>query len=174
MMEETVLMGLFHKADETAETIESLAKIGIAGDDVAVISSIPYPHEVLGRPKPWERMAVITLSGAAIGFLTGIFLVAGTPQLYPVLVGGQPLVPIPPLVVITYEFTMLGVIVSTFLGVLWQSFLPSYKPKRYNRLITEGHIGLLLRCPLDREKQVRELLAANGAHHIQTQGRRPL
>lgn len=170
----TVLMGLFHKADDTANTVESLEKIGIAGDDVAVLSSIPYPPEILGRPSVWERIPVIALCGAAVGFLTGIFLVAGTPQLYPVLVGGQGLIPLPPLAVITYEFTMMGVIVSTFLGVLWESFFPSYSPKRYDRLITEGHIGLLLRCAPDQANSVEEVLAANGAQHIHTPERRPL
>ncbi len=174
MASDIVLMGLFHKADHTASTVEALESLGVADDNVAVLSGIPYPAEVLGRPMVWERIPVITLSGGFVGFLIGIFLVAGTPQLYPVLVGGQGLVPIPPLVVITYELTMLGVIVSTFLGVLWESFFPSYGPKRYDRLVTEGHIGILLRCSSEQEDDVREVLKNNGGHHIHQPERRPL
>ncbi|NOZ05643.1 MAG: DUF3341 domain-containing protein [Chloroflexi bacterium] len=174
MAKDTVLMGLFNKADHTANTVEALEKMGIADDDVAILSGIPYPAEILGRPLVWERIPVIALSGAVIGFLIGIFLVAGTPQLYPVHVGGQGLLPIPPLAVITYELTMLGIIVSTFLGVLWESFFPSYGPKRYDRLVTEGHIGILLRCTPEQVSLVKEVLKENGGHHIHTPERRPL
>lgn len=174
MAESIVLMGLFQDAEHTAETIEQLRRLGITDHDIAVLSGVPYPARVLGRPMVWERLPVISLSGAFVGFLIGIFFNVITPLSYPIRVGGQPIVPIPPTAVLTYEFTMMGLIVSTFLGVLWESVFPSYGPKHYDPLLTSGRIGVLFTCPADREEAARRILAAMGAERIQRPERRPL
>ncbi len=169
-----VLLGLFRDPDRTAETLEKLRGVGISDYDMAVLSSMPLPPQVLGRPMVWERLPWISLSGAFVGFLIGIFLNAGTPLLYTIRVGGQPIIPIPPTAVLTYEFTMMGLIVSTFLGVLWESFFPSFGPKYYDRLLSHGRIGVLLRCPAHLEETVREILKAQGAERVYRPERRPL
>jgi hypothetical protein len=174
MADSIVLMGLFQDAGHTAETIDQLRRLGITDPDIAVLSGIPYPARVLGRPIVWERLPIISLSGALVGFLIGVFLNAGTPLLYTIRVGGQPIIPIPPTLVLTYEFTMMGLIVSTFLGVLWESFFPSYGPKYYDPLLTSGRIGVLFRCPADKEEAARAILTAMGAERIQRPERRPL
>lgn len=174
MAESVVLMGLFQDAGHTAETLEQLRRLGISDHDISVLSGVPYPAHVLGRPIVWEKLPIISLSGALVGFLVGIFLNAGTPLLYTIRVGGQAIIPIPPTAVITYEFTMMGLIISTFLGVLWESFFPSYGPKYYDPLLTNGRIGVLFRCPVDKEDEARAILTAMGAERIQRPERRPL
>ncbi|MFQ5856243.1 MAG: quinol:electron acceptor oxidoreductase subunit ActD [Anaerolineae bacterium] len=174
MTDSIVLMGLFHDATPTAETIDELRRLGISDHDIAVLSGVPYPARVLGRPMVWERLPWISLSGAFVGFLIGIFLNAGTPLLYTIRVGGQPIVPIPPSAVLTYEFTMMGLIVSTFLGVLWESFFPSYGPKYYHPLLTSGRIGVLFHCPAEQEDTARAILKAQGAERVYRPERRRL
>lgn len=174
MSDSIVLMGLFRDPDPTAETLEMLRDEGISDHDIVVLSGTPYPAQVLGRPMVWERLPWISLSGAFVGFLIGIFLNAGTPLLYTIRVGGQAIVPIPPSAVITYEFTMMGLIVSTFLGVLWESVFPSYGPKYHDRLVTHGRIGILFRCPAEQEEAARAILKAQGAERIHKPERRPL
>ncbi len=161
-----VLMALFDRVDPVAEALEKLRQQGIDEHDIAVISGVPYPARVLGRPMVWERLPWIALSGAFVGFLIGLFLNAGTPLLYPIRVGGQPLIPLPPTAVITYEFTMMGLIVSTFLGVLWESTFPSFGPKHYHSEISNGRIGILFRCPEERIHELHELLRAQGAQEV--------
>lgn len=174
MADSIVLMGLFRDADPTAETLERLRRLGISDYDIAVLSSIPFPARVLGRPMVWERLPWISLAGAFVGFLVGIFLNAGTPLLYTIRVGGQAVIPIPPTLVLTYEFTMMGLIVSTFLGVLWESFFPSYGPKYYDRLLSHGRIGVVFRCPAEQEEAARAILQAQGAERVYRPERRPL
>lgn len=174
MDESIVLLGLFRDPDTTAETLDKLRGMGITDHDIAVISSVPYPARVLGRPMVWERLPWISLSGAFVGFLIGVFLNAGTPLLYTIRVGGQPVIPIPPSLVLTYEFTMMGLIVSTFLGVLWESFFPSYGPKYYHRLLSHGRVGILFRCPAEKEAEARAMLEAQGAERVFKPERRPL
>ncbi len=157
-----VLMALFEDVDHVPDTLDELRRRGIGEHDMVVLSGVPYPAQVLGRPMVWERLPWIALSGAFVGFLIGLFLNAGTPLLYPIRVGGQPLIPIPPSAVITYEFTMMGLIVSTFLGVLWESTFPSFGPKHYHPEITAGRIGVLFRCP---DEETADLLRTQLAEH---------
>jgi hypothetical protein len=165
-MSQKVLMALFTEVTPVADMLDELRNRGIDDKDMTVLSGMPYPARVLGRPMVWEKLPVIAISGAVVGFLIGVFLNAGTPLLYPIHVGGQPLVPIPPSAVITYEFTMMGLIVSTFLGVLWESTFPSFGPKRYHPRITDGRIGILFRCSERRADEFRALLEAHGAEEI--------
>jgi hypothetical protein len=90
-MADYFLLGLFHEATPTADTIADLRDLGISDDKVTVMSGIPYRSDILGRRQVYERLVLIALIGALSGFIAAVFLMAGTPFLYPVHVGGQPL-----------------------------------------------------------------------------------
>ncbi len=165
-MSEKVLMALFRDVTPVAEMLDQLRRRGVQDTDMTVLSGVPFPARVLGRPMVWERLPWIAMSGAFVGFLVGVFLNAGTPMLYPIHVGGQPLIPIPPSAVITYEFTMMGLIVSTFLGVLWESTFPSFGPKRYHPRISDGRIGIVFRCPAEDAEELTVLMQENGAEEV--------
>ncbi len=167
-MSKQVMLALFKEPESAAEALDELRKRGIDDRDMTVLSGIPYPTRVLGRPMVWERLPLVALSGAAVGFLIGIFLNVVTPLLYPIPVGGQPLVAIPPAAVITYEFTMMGLMVSTFLGILWESTVPSFGPKQYHSRISQGRVGVLFSCSADQAGELSALLVQNGAEEVVT------
>ncbi len=85
--------------------------------------------------------------GAVLGFLLGVFLVWGTPFLFPLHVGGQPVYPVPQLLIIVFEMTMLGLMGFSFLGMFVDSGFPSYTPKEYVPEISDGRIAVLFRAP---------------------------
>jgi hypothetical protein len=118
MAETITLMGLFRESTETADAIDDLYQLGIPEDDIVVMTGVPYPEQALGRAREWLRLPYIVLAGALAGLLFGIFLSIITPLLYPLAVGGRPIVAGPPAAVIIYVFTMMATIVSTFLGVI--------------------------------------------------------
>ncbi len=166
MDETVVLMALFRDITPVPDMLDRLRDHGVGEQNMVVLSGIPYPTRILGRPMVWERLPLISLSGALVGLLIGLFLNIGTPLLYPVHVGGQPLIPIPPTLVLTYELTMMGLIVSTFLGVLWESTFPSFGPKYHHPAIADGRIGIVFRCLHSREAEIRALLEENGAEEV--------
>ncbi|MBN2387923.1 MAG: DUF3341 domain-containing protein [Anaerolineales bacterium] len=166
MEEHKTLLALFEDLDPTAAAIERLRKLGIPDDQMNVISGIPVTEAMLGRPRQWSNVPRLALGGSLGGFLVGAFLAFGAPLLYPIHVGGQALIPIPPSIVVLFELTMLGMLVSTFIGVFLDSYFPSYRPKEYLPEISDGKIGILFQCPQQKQAQIVLALKKLGAESV--------
>ncbi|MBM3150691.1 MAG: DUF3341 domain-containing protein [Chloroflexi bacterium] len=167
MTEKISLLALFPDIDPAAQAVEKLRGMGLTDDDMNVISGTPATEAMLGRPHQWSNVPRLALGGALGGFLIGVFFAFGTPYLYPIEVGGQPLIPVPPSVVVLFEMTMLGLLVATFLGVFLDSRFPSYAPKEYVPQISDGKIAVFFECPVEKRKKITDALAALGAESIQ-------
>ena len=165
-MAKTLVLGLFHEASPTADTIDQLRGLGIADDKIMVMSSIPYRAEILGRPRPKGKVGVYSGAGAILGLVTGLFLSVGIFLLYPIEQGGQPIVPIPPTLIILFEVTMLGTMWAAFFGLLRVNRFPITKSQLYDPRITEGHLGVLAEVDNAQADQVETILRSNGAHHL--------
>jgi hypothetical protein len=162
----TMLLALFPDLDPAAQAVEKLRELGISDEHVNVISGIPITEAMMGRPHQKSNVPRLALGGAAGGMLLGAFLAFGTPNLYPLNVGGQPLIPGPPSVVVLFEMTMLGMLISTFLGVFLDSRFPSYEPKEYVAEISDGKIALLIECEPDEEKGIETAMTRIGAESV--------
>jgi mono/diheme cytochrome c family protein len=160
------VLGLFHEATSTADTIDRLRELGVPDEAITVMSGVPYTPEMLGRRPVYERLLPIALIGALGGFLAALFLTVVTPHLYPIEVGGQPLVPGPPTIIIVFEFTMLGALLATFGGLLAEIAFPVVGRQVYDHRITEGHIGVLAVVDETLVAQVESALKETGAHHF--------
>jgi hypothetical protein len=167
MAEMKTLLALFEEIDPAADAVEMLQNQGLGDDQINIISGIPVTEPMMGRPHQWTNVPRLAMGGAVAGFLIGIFLAVGTPILYPVHVGGQPLIPIPPSIVVVFEMTMLGMLVSTFLGVFLDSYFPSYKPKEYVSGISDGKIAVLFSCTPENENKFRDSLIKLGAQSVE-------
>lgn len=174
------VLGLFHEATSTADTIDRLRELGVSEDAITVMSGVPYTPEMLGRRPVYERLVPIALIGAIGGFIAALFLTVVTPYLYPISVGGQPLVPGPPTIIILFEFTMLGALLATFGGLLAEIAFPAVGRQDYDRRITEGHIGVLAVVDEALAAPAEAALREMGAHHLKNvqasvvPGRQPL
>jgi len=165
-MAATEVLGLFHEAEPTAETIQQLRELGLSDDQITVMSSMPYRAEMLGRPKPRIVLGPVALLGAVLGLITAAFLTIGVFLLYPLVQGGQPIVPVPPSLIVFFEVTMLGTMWATFFGLLLTNRLPSFKIPLYDPRITEGHVGVLAEVDESLADRVRAVLEESGAHHL--------
>jgi len=166
MTETKTLLALFEDIDPAAEAIEKLRGMGIHDDEMNIISGIPVTERMLGRPRQWSNVPRLALGGAAAGFLIGLLLAVGTPIAYSLRVGGQPLIPGAPSIVVAFELTMLGMLVSTFIGVFLDSYFPSYRPKEYVPEISDGKIGILFHCPTEKEEEFITAMTSLGVESI--------
>jgi hypothetical protein len=167
MAETTTLLALFNDVDPAADAIERLRQLGIQDEQMNVISGIPVMERVLGRPKVWTNVPRLAMGGAVAGFLFGSFLIYGTPYLFQLRVGGQPIYPIPPGVIIIFEMTMLGLLVSTFLGVFLDSYFPAYRPMEYVPEVSDGKIAVLFVCPAGDKKEFVAAMKKLGAESVE-------
>jgi hypothetical protein len=170
MAENTVHLALFKEdhIDQAADAIEKLHELGIPDTDMSIISGIPYSEKILGRPMAWTRIVPVALGGAIVGFLLAIFFTFGTVLWYPQRVGGQPIYAIPTSFVVVFEITMLGLLISTFIGVFVETITPTFGPKGYSPKVSDGNIGILFTCPPDLDQSMHTALVGLGAELVHT------
>jgi mono/diheme cytochrome c family protein len=163
------LLGLFNNVDSAAEAIEMLHKQGISDDEITVISGIPYKPAVLGRPHFHSRLSLVSLGGTILGLLGAAVLSVGLFLLYPLSVGGQPLVPIPPSLIVFFEVSMLGTMWAAFFGLLLLNGLPAFKAEPYDARITAGYIGVQVSVSNRQTELFEKVLKETGAVEIKQQ-----
>src|ERR1043165_7684810 len=146
MAEATTLLAIFEDFEPASRGIDKLQQLGVTDDDMNVISGIPVKNTILGRPPAITYVSRIGFFGAILGLSFGVFLIYGIPYFYPLLVGGQPIFPVPQFLIIAFEMTMLGLMGFSFLGMFVDSGFPSYTPKEYTLEISAGKIAALFFC----------------------------
>jgi hypothetical protein len=166
MADTNMLLAIFEDLDPAAEAVDRLRQLGVPDEQMTVISGTPVTERMLGRPAKWTNVPRLAMAGALAGFLMGLFLAAGTPLMYPTVVGGHPLIAVPPSVVVLFEMTMLGLLISTFLGVFLDSRFPSYTPMEYVPEISDGRIAILFRCPEGEQARLTKAMTALGAEAV--------
>lgn len=166
MADSRTYLAVFEDIEPAASGIEKLHELGVSDDSMNVISGIPIRNTILERPSPVTRVAIIGFVGALLGMGLGIFFVWGTPFLFPLLVGGQPIYPVPQVLIITFEMTMLGLMLSSFIGMFVDSGFPSYTPKEYVPEVSDGRIAVLYSIPVDEEGKVADALKKAGAQSV--------
>lgn len=168
MSDQVVHLALFKEdqIDHAAEAIQTLRSLGISDRDISVISGIPFSDKILGRPMHWTNITKIGLAGAIAGFLAAVFFTFGTPLLYPLRVAAMPFTPIPTSIVVIFELTMLGLLISTFIGVFVETITPSYGPSGYHPAVSDGKIGILFASSAALDESIHTHLDELGAELV--------
>ena len=160
------LLGLFQEPQQVADAMNELKESGFAPEDIDIYSGSPFPEGSFGEREPHHRLYMFPLVGALIGLSIGLLYTAGTQISYPLITGGKPLLSIPPMTIIMYENTMLGAIIATVLGVLFESRLPKRSLGLYDERITEGYIGIVVDSPEEKTAEAEKLMRAAGAEDV--------
>ena len=165
-MAERTLLGIYQQPDDVADGVTRLRQAGFTDNDFDVLSGTPYPEGAFGERIAAHKLFIFPLIGAICGFSAGLLITAGAQLSYPLVTGGKPILSIPPMLIIMFEGTMLGAILFTVIGVIFESRLPRFGLGVYDPRITEGYIGLLVACPEDRVSHTAQLLRESGAEAV--------
>ena len=157
------ILGLFEDPNYAAEAGDALQRANISPNDYDFLTDAPYPEGAFGERHESHRLYVFPFIGALIGITVGIILTSMTQLAYPLAQGGKPILSLPPMAVVTYETTMLGAIIFTVLGIIFESRLPKVKMGLYDTRITEGYIGVLVNVEEEQLPQVSGILTQAGA-----------
>jgi hypothetical protein len=159
----TSFLGLFREPEGAAAAMNGLRARGFEDRELDVLTNCPYPEGAFGEPPPKHHFYVWPFVGGFCGFLVGILLVIGSEIYYPLVTGGKPILSIPPLLNILFEGTMLGAIVLSFFGFLFEARLSGVGRIPYDRRIGEGYVGVVVMRADGREAAARRALIDAGA-----------
>ena len=160
------LLALYNNDQLAADATDHLASVGFTQGDLQILTGCPYPDGAFGEREGKHRLYAFPFIGAACGLATAILLTAGTQVSYPMVTGGKPLLSIPAMAIISYEGTMLGAILFTILGTIFEMRLPRIGLGLYDTRITEGYIGISLTCPEERLAAAELAFRQSGAVDI--------
>jgi hypothetical protein len=160
------VLGLFTNEDTVADAMDALKAAGFTTGEYEVLTGTPYPEGTFGEAEPVHKLFRFPLIGAASGFIVGLLLTAGTQLAYPLVTGGKPILSIPPMAIIMYEGTMLGAIIFTVFGIIFESRLPRLFMGAYDTRITEGWIGVVVTTGEEKVGSAEEVLRSAGAEDI--------
>ena len=162
------VLGVFRDPDSVANAVDGLRRAGVSGRDLKVLSDTPYPEGAFGEDREPHRLYVFPFVGALCGFSVALLLTVGTQIAYPMVTGGKPIISIPPMIHIMYEGTMLGAIMFTIMGIIFESRLPDFGEAPYDPRISEGYLGLLVARAGERADAATRALQDAGAVDIIT------
>lgn len=116
---------IFEDRDRFLEELRRLVRDGVPGERIRVITpfGVPEVGEILPRKR--SKVRFFALVGAASGTVTGFAFTILTSLSWPIIVGGKPIVSLPPFLIIAFALTILFGALSTFAGFLLLSRLPS-------------------------------------------------
>jgi molybdopterin-containing oxidoreductase family membrane subunit len=163
------ILGIFQNANTAADAGDALRGAGISNDELDFLTDCPYPEGAFGERHERHNLYLFPFIGALLGLTSGILLTSMTQVAYPLVTGGKPILSLPPMAVISYEGTMLGAILFTVLGVIFESRLPNLKKGLYDTRITEGYIGVLVNTEETEHDRVQLMLNQTGAVDVKRQ-----
>src|SRR5512141_422903 len=99
------VVGSFRHLDSLVLAIEQLKKAGYR--ELQALSPIPHHAIDEALDKPTSPVRVFTLVGCLLGCITGFTLTIAATLHYPLIVGGKPIISIPPFLVIVFELIIL-------------------------------------------------------------------
>ncbi len=166
MTEKIRLLAHFEDVELAAEGVDALDTMGITNQDIEVVSGAPISPAMLGRHHAHTNVPRYALGGAILGGFIGFFLAFISPNLYKVYVGGKPLSPGGPSIIIMFEMIMLFMLISTFIGVFLESGFPSYEKKEYVPEISDGKIALVFDVEPSSQTKIEQALQNAGADFI--------
>ena len=166
MFNKRSVIGLFTDEDSVADALDKVSESGFSSAEYEILTGTPYPDGTFGDEEPKHKLYRFPIIGAMCGFIVGLLLTAGNQIAIPLITGGKPLVSIPPMLIIMYEGTMLGAILFTVFGIIFESRLPRLFMGAYDTKITEGYIGICITSTPEKMSAAEEVLKNNGAEEV--------
>jgi len=174
MNNKNLLIAVFADIDPAANAVDLLRTLEFREDQISIISGFPISEAMFGRKPQKSHVPLMALGGSILGLLVGLTFGVWTPLTYPLNVGGQPLVAGPPVIIVIFEMTMLGMLLSTFIAVFLDSKFPNLKPMEYVTEISDGKIAILINCEGHNCDEVTKQLQQSGAESVRKAEANPL
>ena len=164
----TAMYGLYDGPAAAQRAFTGLKRAGVAQGDITVISAEPFEaFEFSDRDKSLILFR-LAAGGGVLGLVVAIALTTFTERAWPLDVGGMPIVAWWPNLIVMFELTMLGAILTTVVSILVAARLPNFRRSMYDVAVSDGKI--LVGVPLAGRSadDIRRALEAGGTPDVKT------
>lgn len=164
------LVAEFRETESIVRAIQRLKEIGMTAEDLDVFSNEPveFYRGVLDRP---SKMSLVAVLGAITNGTLVTSFVYFAQHNYAINTGGMPVFSFWGTGVITYEMTMLGAVLATFVWFLWESGLLRKRDKSAPApAVPPGSMCLRVRCTDEQATETTGLLERSGALGVERKG----
>ena len=160
------ILAVFEHIDSATASVSALKKVGY--NDLTVYSPVPSHELEVAVGHSVSPVRLWTLFGGLAGLAAGFALTLWTAYDYPIVVGGKGIGSIPPYIVIAFELTILFGALSTVAGLIVHA-IRNARSAAYDPRCTDDRIGIFVPCPVERRRQVEEVLRTNGAEEVRVE-----
>jgi molybdopterin-containing oxidoreductase family membrane subunit len=157
----TRIGGVFASRDQAVETIRRLKEAGFATFDVMTPVSDKKILDAVGARS--SLVGYITLAGGLFGMALGFGGAAYTHLLWGIIVGGKPVVSVPPFAVIAFELTVLCGGLATLAGFLLLARVPRLKmDSHFDPRAAEDHYVVVVETDEEKAEIARGIVTELG------------
>ncbi len=171
MSAQVELVGSFAEEEECVHAVEVLKHNGIA---FRVFSPIPSEHLLHAIGRGLSPVRAFVLMGGIAGVLTGIAVTVGTSWEWNLVVGGKPVVSIPPFIIIMFELMILFGGLSAALSFFLFARLPQFEPiAGWSERFGADRFGVAVKCDEGDISKIETLMREAGAEDVAHEDPRP-
>jgi len=111
-----------------------------------ILMPYPLPEAQQLMKVTSSRLKFFAFTGAVTGFASGLLFTSYTVLSWPLIIGGKPLISIPPFLIIAYILTILFGSLACFVGFLWLARLPELpRLVRDEEPMEDGRFAIVLK-----------------------------
>ena len=159
------ILGLFAYADDFLSALRSLKTGNHRIETVFSPLHLPEVQEIM-ETRP-SRVRLIALLGGIFGGLGTVALAVYAHISFHLITGGKPVLPWTPWVIVCFEGTILGAVISSVLAWILKGRLPRLgNEKGYDPRFSQDRFGILVACSPGEEESVTALLTKTGAEEV--------
>lgn len=141
------VIGIFASADELPPAIECARAAYFTASDLEVYMPVGDPVAVDALRPGTSPIRWLALVGALVGLAIGMGITTGLSLDYPLVVGGKPVVALPPFFVTAFELMALFAATGAMVGFIWFAGLLHLAPSSaYRQAFLVDQFALLIRC----------------------------
>lgn len=131
---------LYPDGHSAQQAVDGLRAAGLADSQITVITGEPMGDFECGRQGRQNHLWYAASGGGLLGLLFGFWLTQFVERDWPINVGNMSTVAWWPNLIITFELTMLGAILSTVITLIVTNGLCRGQPLLYDPGVTNGKI----------------------------------
>ena len=163
----SAVYGLYAEPEGAQRAVNGLRAAGVDDRSITILSGEPFEHHEFGHRDHQTSMWYIASFGGLFGLLGSTWLTRMTEVAWPLPTGNMPIVAWWPNLIVIFEMTMLGAILSAVATLIVTAGLGRKGPALYDPAVNNGKILVGVQNPSSANlPALEQALLAGGAGEL--------